>query len=850
MVTTGSTRVIKLAIRDVRAHAARFILTILSVILGVAFLSGTLALRNDLESTMANAIASATIGTIQIDGQRLTPSSSERKDVPAGLAEIALDVDGVTAAAPRYYLPVTVLDKDDAPFSGVGIQTILANSTPGFPQWTQEGPEPEGMEEITLEESALERFGYEIGDHIGVVIGGTKHEMTIVAAAAFDDPVAFVNVLLMEQEALKNLIPHPQMASGISVQTADDANIDEVMLDLEGLVGPLYDIRTTEEVNAEFSEEIDEVLGFVTTFLLVFIVLALGVSTFIIANTFHMAVKARQKEFAYLRAIGASPAQVFVSVALQALIVGLIGSALGIALGSGLLLFANHFLTRLALTSGTATTLTPGIITISIIIGTLTTLIGAIIPARTAANTAPVEAMREISGVREPSLYPRSILGTILILGGLVGLYLGATHSVDHDGLTLGLGAGALVIGALLLSPALVTIVIRILALPLRWSGAITARIASGNTSRNPRRTAATAGALLIGMGLVAAGTILADSVRMSLADELEDQVKADLLINPLSPADTIADDVVDKVKATEGVGRVNDDYHIARAPVSYPNQDDPVVTMFVSVPEDAFDTEFVVPLEAGDLSAVFNGEIALAKTLADNLEVSVGDTVTVSGLEGEEEVRVGAIHDTLLWARMAIVTPETLDKLHLPPLGRIQMVVFTDSSHSVPEVKDALKETLKSTYTLAVLDKDDLETRVTSTINSVLSVIYALLALSVVIAILGIINTLGLSVTERKTEIALMRAIGLSRVGTGITITIEAILTSIYGTLLGIGLGIICAIGLIRYLDNSGITTLSVPWNAMGWMLLGALIVGIFASIIPAIRASRQPVLEAIATD
>lgn len=849
-MTTGSTRVIKLAIRDVRAHAARFILTILSVILGVAFLSGTLALRNDLESTMANAIASATIGTIQIDGQRLTPSSSERNDVPAGLADMALEVDGVTAAAPRYYLPVTVLDKNDAPFSGVGIQTMLSNSTPGFPQWTQEGPEPEGEDEITLEESALERFGYEVGDRIGIVINGSKHEMTIVAAAAFDEPVAFVNVLLMEQEAMKELVPNPQMASGISVQTAEGVDIDEVMLDLEGLVGPLYDVRTAEEVNAEFSEEIDRVLGFVTTFLLVFIVLALGVSTFIIANTFHMAVKARQKEFAYLRAIGASPTQVFISVALQALIVGLIGSALGIALGSGLLLFANHFLTRLALTSGTATTLTPTIITTSIIIGTLTTLVGAVIPARAAANTAPVEAMREVSGVREPSLYPRTILGTILVAGGFVGLYVGATHGVDRDGLTLGLGAGATVIGILLLSPAAVTVIIRILALPLRWTGTLTARIASGNTTRNPRRTAATAGALLIGMGLVAAGTILADSVRVSLADELEEQVKVDLLINPLSPADTIADEVVDSIKTTEGVGRINDDYHIARAPVVYPSEDDPVVTMFVSVPEESFDTEFVVPLEAGDLSAVFDGEIALAKTIADNLEVSVGDTVTVSGLEGEKDIRVGAIHDTILWARMAIVTPETLDTLQLPPLGRIQIAVFTDSSHSIPEVKESLKETLKSTYTLAVLDKTDLETRVTSTINSVLSVLYALLALSVVIAILGIVNTLGLSVTERKTEIALMRAIGLSRLGTGITITIEAILTSIYGTLLGIGLGIVCAVGLIRYLDDSGITTLSIPWPAMGWMLVGALIVGVFASVVPAIRASRQPVLEAIATD
>ncbi|MDO5719674.1 MAG: ABC transporter permease [Actinomycetaceae bacterium] len=841
---------IKLAIRDVRAHATRFVLTILSVILAVAFLSGTLALRDDLESTMANAIASSTIGTIQIDGQRLTPSSSERHDVPAGLADIARDIEGVTAAAPRYYLPVTALDQNDAPFSGVGIQTMLANSTPGFPQWTQEGPEPEGSEQITIEESALERFGYQIGDRIGIVIAGTKREMTIVAAASFDEPVAFVNVLLMEQEAMKDWIPNPQMASAISVQTAEDADIQEVMLDLEGLVGPLYEVRTTEEVNAEFSEEIDTVLGFVTTFLLVFIVLALGVSTFIITNTFHMAVKARQKEFAYLRAIGASPAQVFISVAAQALIVGLIGSVLGIALGSGLLLVANNFLNRLALTSGTATTLTPSIIATSIIIGTFTTLVGAVIPARTAANTAPVEAMREVSGVREPSLYPRTILGVIVVTVGLVCLYFGATHGVNHDGLALGLGAGGLVIGTLLLSPALVTAIIRVLSWPLRWTRALTARIASGNTIRNPRRTAATAGALLIGMGLVAAGTILADSVRLSLADELKEQVKADLLINPLSPTDTISDDVVDKIKATEGVGVINDDYYIARAPVIYPHQDDPEITMFVSVPEESFNNEFDVPLEAGDLSAVFNGEIALAKTIADNLDVSVGDTVTVAGQEGGKEIRIGAIHDTILWARMAIVTPQTLDTLQLPSLGRIQIAVFTDSSHSVPEVKDALKDTLKSTYTLAVLDKEDLETRVTSTVNSVLSVLYALLALSVVIAILGIVNTLGLSVTERKTEIALMRAIGLSRVGTGIIITIEAILTSIYGTVLGIGVGVLCAVGLIYYLEDSGITTLSIPWSAMGWMLIGALVVGIFASVIPAVRASRQPVLEAIATD
>lgn len=841
---------LRLAVRDVVAHFTRFILTVLSVILGVAFLSGTLGLRSDLESTMANAFASSTIGTIQIDGQRLTPSSSERSDVPAGLASMVMDVDGVTAAAPRYYLPVTALDKDDAPFSGVGIQTILANSTPGFPQWSQEGPEPVGKDEILLEESALERFGYEVGDRIGIVIGGSKHEMTIVSDTAFDEPVSFVNVLLMEQEAMEEFLPDPQVASSISVQTAEGVDLDQVMLDIEGLVGSNYEVRTTEEVNEDFNQDIERILGFVTTFLLVFIVLALGVSTFIIANTFHMAVKARQKEFAYLRAIGASPTQVFVSVALQALIVGVIGSILGIALGSGLLVLADHFLTRLAVTSGTATTLTASTITTSIIVGTLTTLIGAVIPARTAAQTPPVEAMREVSGVREPTLLPRSIVGLVLVIAGLVGIYLGATHAIERDGLMLGLGAGGLVLGILFLSPALVAIIIGVLAYPLRLTRTLTARLAAGNTTRNPRRTAATAGALVIGMGLVAAGSILADSVRVSLADELQEQVKADLLVNPVNPTETISDDTLEKIRRTEGVRDVNGSYIIARASTRYPSQSDPVVSMYVSIPQESFDKEFVIPLEAGNLSAIFDGEIAVAKSLADSYDVSVGDTVTITGLEGEKKIRVGAIHDTVLWASTVIVTPETLDALKLPTQGRIQVAVFADSDHSIDEVKAAVKETLKSSYTLAVLDKSDLETRVTTTINSVLSIIYALLAISIVIAVLGIINTLGLSVSERKTEIALMRAIGLSRAGTGLTITIEAILTSIYGTLLGLAVGITAATGLIRYLDDSGISTLSIPWSAMVWMILGSVVVGIFASVLPAIRASRQPVLQAIATE
>ncbi|MDO5729855.1 MAG: FtsX-like permease family protein [Actinomycetaceae bacterium] len=841
---------LKLAIRDVIAHFTRFILTVLSVILGVAFLSGTLALRSDLESTMANAFASSTIGTIQIEGQRLTPSSSERNDVPAGLATMALEVDGVTAAAPRHYLPVTVLDKDDAPFSGVGIQTILANSTPGFPQWTQEGPEPQGKDEILLEKSALERFGFEVGDRIGVVIGGSKYEMTIVSSTSFTEPVSFVNVLLMHQDTVEEFVPDPQVASSVSVQTAPDADINRVILDIEGLVGSKYEVRTTEEVNEDFNKDIERILGFVTTFLLVFIVLALGVSTFIIANTFHMAVKARQKEFAYLRAIGASPAQVFVSVALQALIVGLIGSILGIFLGSGLLVLADHFLTKLAVTSGTATTLTVSTITTSIVVGTVTTLIGAIIPARTAAQTPPVEAMREVSGVREPTLLPRSIVGFVLVITGLVGIYMGATHAVERDGLAIGIGAGGLVLGVLSLSPALVAVIIGVLAFPLRLTKSLTARLATGNTTRNPRRTAATAGALVIGMGLVAAGTILADSVRVSLSDELQEQVKADLLINPISPADTISDDTLNRIRNTAGVKETNGEYIIARASTLFPSKNKPVVSMYVSMPEESFDTEFIIPLEDGELSAIFKGEIAVAKSLADTYDVSVGDTVTITGLDGDKKVRVGAIHDTVLWASTIIVTPETLDELKLPTQGRIQVTVFADSDRSIDEVKANLKQTLKSSYTLAVLDKSDLETRVTTTINSVLSIIYALLALSIVIAVLGIINTLGLSVSERKTEIALMRAIGLSQAGTGLTITIEAILTSIYGTVLGLAVGITAATGLIRYLDDSGISTLSVPWPAMMWMIVGSVVVGVFASLLPAVRAARQPVLQAIATE
>lgn len=843
---------IKLALRDVTGSFTRFIVTILSVVLGVAFLSGTLALRANLSDTLSQALSQTVSGTLHVEGKKLGKQESPRAKVPANLVDQIKEVDGVQTVRAQYMVPVTVLGNDDVPQSnGGGFITALLSAPTGFQPWTFDGPDPTEENDVTLEASYAKRLGKHTGDTLTFVIQGKKHEAHIVSTATTGKPITLMNAIMMPQEHLKAYVSDPSMVQSISIQTKSGADVQQVKKAVADKVGSNLDVRTTAQVVDARNQTMDTALAFATTLLLVFIVIALGVSTFIIANTFTMAVKARQKQYAYLRAAGASPGQIFATVALQALFIGVIGSAIGMLAGNGLLWAAQTGLEYVGLEADSSPFLSTRIIVISMIVGTLVTVVGAIIPARDAANTPPVEAMREVSGVREPSLVLRSTLGFIGIAAGLVCLWLGAKQISSHPGALLGVGSGALLLGVLAASPLLVKVIIGALGAPLRVTGPLTARLAVGNTIRNPRRTAATAGALFVGMALVAAGMVIVDSVRTSTEDAVRSEVKADLVISSQTGMERISDEQVDKISSAAGVGQVSADYQASLTPIiTNESPEEPTPTVFLAANPDQLKADYNMKFTEGGLNALSEGKIAAPETFATTQKLKLGDELTVLTDKGPQKVTLGAITDSTSGGQSLLIDSKKAKDLGMTMMGRTTVLVRVAHGAKVSDVKSTLQHDLKDAYTLTVSDKADMVSQIGTYLNMVLGVLYALVGLSIVIAVLGILNTLGLSVSERAPEIALLKAIGYSRVANGAMITVEAVLTALYGTILGIAAGVACGSALVVYLKDSGISTLSVPWPTVGWVLLAAVGVGLVAAVLPAIRAANQPMLATIAAE
>lgn len=838
---------IKIALREVWAHATRFILTIVSVVLGVAFLSGTLALRDSLEDTFVQSFAATTSGTIQVEGQTLADDSDRRARIDPALAEQIRQIDGVRDARPVFAKTLTVL-KDGSPATGVGMTTLAMGTLDGFTPWTIEGDLPSGPGEIAFEVTALQRYGFEVGDRIEYLADGQRHSAKIVSTIRLAAEVSPLNVVSLDADTVRSFKEDSDLVSTIAVQTEEGTNLDATISKIEDAIGSKYTVRTAQQVIDESADAVKDTLGFVTTFLLVFVVLALGVSTFIIANTFHMAVKARQKEFAYLRAVGASPAQVFWQVAIQALVIGIIGSALGIVLGKGLLALAAVGLERAGMASSVSTALSKEVILISFVVGTLVTLLGAVLPARAAAQTPPVEAMREMSGVRERPLWPRALVGGILIVAGAVGVAIGAPNTLDWAGTALGVGAGAVVIGVLVASPAFAKAVIGVLAWPLRKIRSTPLRVGAGNAVRNPRRTSATAGALIIGMGLVTLGTVLASSVQASTSEAVQSELHADFMVASITPGEAVSDEAIEAVRGADGVASVNDSYRTSYALSVQGNESQPIV--LTSIDTKGLGKNFDLPMTEGRASALNRGKIVLPKQTAEYLELGLGDEITIVGNAATHTLEVGGVHESTIMASTSLLSPDTFDSLDLTLTGRSFAMVFKAPNISEADAQSNIREALGDMPTLAVYSKSDVVSQIASAVNMVLAILYALLGLSIIVAVVGIVNTLGLGVSERATEIALMRAIGTPRVQMASTIVVEAILTSLYGTIVGILVGLGIGVGVVKYTSEMGVNILSIPWGTLGIMLIATIIVGALAAIGPGLRAARQPILDAIASE
>ena len=857
---------IRVALRSVRTHAGQFLMTALAVVLGVTFLSGTLALRGVLSDTFKALTSSTLTADLYVTGQPFEDTKSSgnsgalSEKVDGAPAEQIAQIDGVSAAHAASSLSGTLVGADGAPVTSIGAPTVIAPIFPDDPGHRMvAGREPSGAEEISLESDALKRSGLAIGDRTHLVINGTPSEVTVVGEFTFDTSLAGATLVGGDPSWVMGMAAPDGKVSQIEITLEDGADTATVRQQITDLLPDSARLQTRAERIDEQNAYVESILGYIQTFLLVFVVLAMFVGSFIIMNTFAMSVRQRQKEFALLRAVGASPGSVFGTVLFQAIIIGIVGSLIGVAGGVGLTRLLVVVLEAYGMPlPGGGVPMTSSVIATSIVIGLLVTVVGALLPARDAALTPPVEAMRGTAGAREKSLWTRGITGALLMAAGLAGVIAAWTNEdLSHRKVVLGVGAGAFALGLLVCSPVLARQTIAVLAMPLRLLRPV-GRLAARNLAAAPRRTAATSAALVIGMALVTAGTIIASSMQASITDIVNDSMRADLLVRatatsgrltPLPAEMTEQINALDGVKETTGYtaysvsttlpdGTENVGYMVAVDPQRYPDFYDPNVT-------------------AGSLDSLDDAHVA---AFADS-GLQLGDQVAVTGPAGSVTATVSAVADSKGLTGTLYATPEVAaavgswtapaptdpQEVLSSPQG---LFVSLADGADMDTVQSQIQEIVAPAYVFEVLDADELSDQVGQMADQMLAVLYALLGLSLVIAVLGIVNTLVLSVSERTREIGLMRAVGLGRAQVAGEILCESVLTAVYGTVLGGATGVLLAGALRSVLADRGLTELAIPWPQLAVMLAAAVVVGALAALWPALRAVRLPVLRAIATE
>ena len=858
----------RVAWRSVRAHAKQFFLTTFAVVLGVAFLSGTLALRASMSETFSKLTSSTITSDLYVQGPKIASNdnndssdSTQTQPIDGSLADQIKQIDGVEAAKPDAQTTGVLVGANDTPVSNMGAPTLFLPSYENEPgrTWAQ-GHRPQGGGEIALESGALKNSGLKVGDKTHIVIQGQPTEVTVVGEFHFESSMASATVVGMDPDWLMPIAAPDGKVSNITIDLADGASLDTVKSKVAKVVPDDAQVKTRAELIKEQNKTIESQLGFIQTFLMVFVVVAMFVGSFIIMNSFAMSVRQRVKEFALLRAVGASPGSVFGIVFLQAVVIGIVGSALGVAAGAGLLAGLAKLLDNMGMPLLEGTGLTAPIIVISLVVGLAVTIIGALLPAREAALTHPVEAMRGVSGSREKSLVLRTIIGGLLLAAGAAAVAAAwVNEDLEQRQLIMGLGAGGVVLGLLIVSPTLARPVVAVLGLPfrmLRPSG----RLALRNIVHNPRRTANTSGALMVGMALVCAGATLAASFQASTADEIDKSLKADLVVQPAtigSLSTRLSADKAKEIAAIDGVKETSS-YSIYVDSVTKPDGSQTPTATVIVVDPATYSKAYDVSASAGSMKDLDATHVAAKKDEG----LKLGDKVSVTGPTGSVEATVSAVVDPKGTGGNYYIAPElaaavgswnspgtTTDPAHVldSPQG---MLLTLKEGTDLDTVRGKARDIVADTYQYAVRDASEISDQVGQQINRMLAVLYGLLGLSIAIAILGIVNTLVLSVSERTREIGLMRAVGLGKAQLSGEIITESVLTSLYGTVLGGATGVVLAAALKEVLEDQGLTSLSIPWGQMVGMLVLSVVVGVIAALWPALRASRIPVLDAIATE
>src|SRR6478735_5049906 len=847
----------KVTLKGIWAKKVRFLLTGVAVMLGVAFVSGTFVLTATISNTfngLFDDIYQHTDAVVrakeEFSGQGF--GNEGRGTVGADLLPTVRGADGVAAADGTVQGLAVIVDKkgDALGSNGQGAPTLGFSFIRDRDLSTihvVQGRGPRGPDEVVIDKGSADDAGYKVGDTIPVITKAGRNEYTLSGIVKFGSTNSLLGTTIaaFAPSTATRVLGTEGQFQAIDVKAGGGVSQNEVVANirtaLKGEPGTeKIEVISGKDITEESQSNLKDNLSFFNTFLLIFGVVALLVGSFIIFNTFSIVVAQRSRELALLRAIGAGQSQVLGSVLFEAVLVGLVASTAGFVLGIFLAVGLKALLGALGLDIPASDIAIPAAAFIwSYVLGMIVTVVAAIAPALRASRIPPIAAMRDSSIDKSSTSPRRAVIGILVTLIGLAFLLLGL---FGNSGLLyVGLGMGVVFLGVAVLGPMIAAPISGALGIPIQKFKGVTGVIARENAMRNPKRTSATAAALMIGVALVGLITVFAASARTSVNAAIDRSMKADYVITspgfgqgsiPLEAQRSLAE--LPEVTSASGI-------RSGQAKI------DGSVTQIIAADPAKIDSLFDLEPKEGQISELSANGIAVLDSTASDNGWKLGQKVPITFAQtGTQQFTVESIYTQSGFTNYVI----TIDAYEKNFTDQLDFQVYVSTKGGVtPANTAAVKKVMHQYPGPKVETRDEYKATQAAQINQFLNLVYVLLFFAIVIALFGIANTLGLSIIERRHELGLLRAVGMTRRQLRSSVRWESVIIALLGTLLGLVIGVVFAWAMVKALSDEGIDKFSVAPAQLLLIVILAALFGVLAAVWPARRAAKLDVLASISS-
>lgn len=836
------------------AHKLRLAMTTLAVVLGVAFVAGTL-IYTDTARASFDSVFGQISGSVDLSVRGLSrlddaaggdPFAAQRPEVPPAVADAIAEVDGVEAVERNVEGFAPIIGDDGQPLTTGNGPPALGFNAPLVedlsPTELRRGRYPTTDDEVTIDAGTAADQGIAVGDTVRIAANGPVTGYEVVGIFGFDggvDNLAGAPVSLFSPDHAFDLFSLDGGYTSIDVLAADGVRLDDLQDRIGTAVGADHEVITSDQLAAESQAAVDVILGFLNTGLLVFAGVSLLVGAFLINNTFAIIVAQRSRELALLRAVGASRTQVTGSVLVEAAVVGVLASGIGLGLGVLVAIGLQALLTAFGIEiPGTDLVFAARTGLVAGSLGIVITVLSALIPATKALRVPPVAAMQAVAvGDRSGSGRIRTALGGLLGVAGLVLLGVGLFREAGFP-VVIG-GAVALLLGVALLARFVTRPLLQVIGWPVDRLG-VRGTLARENAVRNPQRTASTAAALMVGLGLVTFALIFGASLRESMTRTIDEQFVSDFQIRS-SDFSSFPGDVEDDVSALPEIAGATD-MRVGQIGI------EGRAGGAAGVEPDELGGAWQLEATDGSLDDFDRGGLLITDDAAERLGVSAGDILPVTfAATGERDLPVRAVVDGSGLDFDYVIDEDTL-LANSDDVGIFTLYLTVAGDVDVERARAAIEGVTDDYPTLQVQDSEQFKEDIAGQVDQLLGLMTALLGLSILIALFGIANTLSLSVFERTRELGLLRAVGATRGQVRSIVRWESVLIAVLGAVFGIAVGTVFGWMTVLALADQGLSTFAFPAGQVVVAVAAAAVAGTVAAWLPARRAARVDILRAVA--